>query len=539
MRVPEECLPLQGKLIVSCQADEGDAFFGLMDRFAESALAGGASGIRANGPADVRAIRKVAKVPIIGIQKAVYSDGKILITPTFESAKALVEAGADMVALDCTTRGQQSGAFARMRQIQSELRVPVLADIATVKEAEEAVRAGADVVLSTMRGYTDDTLQVTRFDARFIEELVTAVNVPVIAEGRVDTPDLARKTMQAGAFAVVVGTVVTRPHSVVRRFADAVEGAFQARNRKDWILGIDLGGTNTKFGLVSNRGELLWNGTTGTPRLSGRSGLLKHLEEVALSGIERAEASNHRVAAIGIATAGWVDPATGEVVYATENLPGWTGTRIAETLRQGTGKPVFVENDANALAVGEKLFGVARDFEDFVCITLGTGVGGGCFIGGRLNHGAHCFANAFGHMCIEPNGKPCSCGKTGCLEAYTNAQALMDYAGNQYSDPISLIAAANGGEEKAVAAIESFALRLAAGCSLLVQLLDPEALILSGGLADNNPLLLTFLERELARLVPVWEERKMKILNSRIGYHAGVLGAAALVLQSPDGAAGQ
>ena len=522
-------LQLQGKLIVSCQADEGDAFYGLMDRFAQAAVAGGAAGIRANGPRDVRAIRSAVALPMIGIQKALHTDGKILITPSFESAQALVEAGADMIALDCTRRGQQSGALERLQRVK-ELHVPVLADIATIEEAQQAAEAGADAVLSTMRGYTDDTADVLRFDPRFIEHLVRAVQIPVIAEGRVDTPSLARAAIRAGAFSVVVGTVITRPHSVVRTFADVVESEFAARNSQRWILGIDLGGTNTKFGLVSNRGELLWDETVPTPAQSGRDGLLKHLETAALKGLARA---GREVAAIGIGTAGWVNPGTGNVVYATENLPGWTGTRIAETIQQATGKPVFVENDANALAIGEKRFGVAQHFEDFVCITLGTGVGGGCFVGGRLNHGAHFFANAFGHICIQPNGRPCSCGQKGCLEAYTNSTALLDYAENFYDNAVSLIEAANAGEPRAADAVRSFATRLAAGCALLIQLLDPEALILAGGLAQNNALLIPSLERELSVLVPVWEQRQLKILNSSIGYHAGVLGAAALALTDP------
>ena len=528
---PNPFLRLQGKLIVSCQADEGDAFYGAMDRYAKAALAGGAVGIRANGPADIQAIRRAVDLPIIGIHKALHSDQKLLITPTFEAAKALVESGADMVALDCTKRGQNYGAFERLRRTQTELRVPVLADIATVEEAIDAVNAGADVVLSTMRGYTDDTSQVVRFDPRFIEALVRAVDVPVIAEGRVDTPDLARQAIQAGAFSVVVGTVISRPHSVVRAFSNQVEAAFAARNNEQWILGIDLGGTNTKVGLVSNRGELLWDQTIPTPARSGRASLLKHLEEAASRGLDRARRSGHEATAIGIGTAGWVDPSTGSVVYATENLPGWTGTRIAETISDATGIKVFVENDANALAIGEKLFGVAREFDDFVCITLGTGVGGGCFIGGRLNHGAHCFANAFGHMCIEPGGRSCSCGKKGCLEAYTNAQALLDYGENRYQSVQQLIVAANAAEEIATHAVDLFAARLAEGCALLVQLLDPEALILSGGVAHENSRLISALERHLAILVPVWEQRELKLLNSSIGYHAGVLGAAALALR--------
>ena len=524
-------MTLEGKLIVSCQADKGDAFYGLMDRYALAALAGGAGGIRANGPADIAAIKKVVDLPIIGIQKELHPDGRILITPTFEGAQALVEAGASMVALDCTKRGQKYGALERLQKIKTDLRIPVLADIATIEEAEEAVQAGADFVLSTMRGYTDDTQHATRFDPGFIRELVRVVNVPVIAEGRIDNPEFAAEAMRAGAYCVVVGTAITRPHSVVRTFVDAIQREFVSQKQVRWTLGIDMGGTNTKFGLVSNCGELLWEDTLPTPAHSGRDGLLEHLKQVAITSLERAKRSHHHVSAIGIATAGWVNPATGAVVYATENLPGWTGTQISGVIREATGKPVFIENDANALAVGEKVFGVARNFQDFVCITLGTGVGGGCYVGGRLNHGAHCFANAFGHMSIEPQGLPCSCGKRGCLEMYTNTAALLRSADSQYPDARLLIQAANEGETIAVSALQNFAQYLAKGCSLLIQLLDPEALILAGGLAENNPLLLSYLASELAELVPVWEQRNLQLLTSSAGYHAGVLGAAALERQ--------
>ena len=209
-------MTFQGKLVVSCQADPGDAFFGFMDRYALAAQAGGAAGIRANGVDDIRAIRKVVNLPIIGIQKELYADGKVLITPSFEAARALVGAGADMVAIDFTTRGQQYGALERLQRIKTELQVPVLADIATLEEAQEAERAGADFVLSTMRGYTADTLNVERFDPSFIEQLVRLLRVPVIAEGRIDSPDLARQAIEAGAYSVIVGTTITRPHSVAR-----------------------------------------------------------------------------------------------------------------------------------------------------------------------------------------------------------------------------------------------------------------------------------------------------------------------------------
>ncbi len=510
---------LLGKLIVSCQADPEDAFYGRMDLFARAAVAGGAAGIRANGPDDVRAIRAAVSVPIIGIQKRVVADGRVLITPAFEDARVLVEAGAAAVALDCTARGQASGALERLRRIKVELGVPVLADIATVEEAQQAAAAGADFVLSTMRGYTAETAAVSRFEPGFIRDLVAAVDAPVIAEGRVSSAEEAFAAMRAGAFAVVVGTAVTRPHQVARAFADAVDRA-SARD----VLGIDMGGTNTKSGLVSSAGELLWEDTAPTPAGTGREGLLDHLVRVARQGVARSAG----VAAVGIATAGWVDPFEGRVVYATENLPGWTGTEIAERVVEATGLPVFVENDANALALGEAEFGAGRGLSDFVCITLGTGVGGGCYTAGRLNRGAHFFANALGHISIDAAGRPCNCGQRGCLETYANVSALLGYAGGRYASAEALIAAAHAGEAVARGAIRELAGYLARGCAVLLQLLDPQAIILGGGVVQNNEFLISDLEAELSGRVSVWERRALRVTASPLGYHGGVLGAAAL-----------
>jgi glucokinase-like ROK family protein len=521
---------IQGKLIVSCQADPDDAFYGRMDLYAQAAAAGGAAGIRANGPGDVRAIHQAVSLPIIGIQKRLQPDGKVLITPSFEDALALIHAGADAIALDCTRRGQASGALDRLRRIKSELRVPVLADVATVTEAQEAAEAGADFVLSTLRGYTDDTAHLTSFDPHFIAQLAAAVRVPVIAEGRIDSPQLARQAIRAGAFAVVVGSAITRPHLVTRAFAQGVEEEFAKVSGRIVILGIDMGGTNTKFGLVRSDGQLLQHGTVPTPAGAGREGLLDHLAKVVQTGLARARDAQQEPAAIGLATAGWVNPHTGQVVYATDNLPEWTGTEIARVIGSATGLPVYVENDANALAVGEAEFGAGRGLSDFVCITLGTGVGGGCYADGHLNRGSHFFANALGHISIDRHGRPCNCGQLGCLETYANTAALLRYGGDRYSSAEELIEAANRNQAIAISAIHELADHLAAGCSILVHLLDPQALIVAGGLAQNNPLLIASLREKLSGLVTVWNQRQLRVMTSELGYHAGVLGAAAVAL---------
>jgi len=193
-----------------------------MARFAIAAVCGGAAGIRAEGPDNVREIRAAVRAPIIGIRKLMQSDGRVLITPSFEDAAELMAAGADMIALDVTKRGQSHGALERIKRIADELQTPVLADIATIDEALAAAGAGADFVLTTMRGYTDDTAHISEFDLPFVRELVRESPVPVIAEGRIDTPELARAALDAGSYAVVVGSAITRPSTIARRFAQAL-----------------------------------------------------------------------------------------------------------------------------------------------------------------------------------------------------------------------------------------------------------------------------------------------------------------------------
>jgi N-acetylmannosamine-6-phosphate 2-epimerase/N-acetylmannosamine kinase len=515
------------QLIVSCQAPEGDAFrdSASMARFALAAVRAGAGGIRANGPDDIRAIRAAVRLPIIGIQKAMMGDGRILITPTLEAARALVDAGADAIALDCTARGRRHGALERIARIRRELSVPVVADIATLEEAMAAIEAGADLVASTMRGYTEETAHVAAFDPAFIRELAAESRVPVVAEGRISSPEEAASALRAGAFAVVVGTAITAPQPIAQRFVDAL-----ARERRRLeprnVIGIDLGGTSTKYGIVSGDGRLLSEAVAPTPWSSGRETLLAHLQRIALGCASQAP----EAVAVGIATAGWVDPESGRVVYATENLPGWTGAQIAAEVSAAAGLPVAVENDANALAVAEYRFGAARHARDFVIITLGTGVGGGCYVGGKLNHGSHFFANAIGHMPVELDGVPCTCGLEGCLEAYTNAAALLRYAPG-FATAEELIRAANAGERLAQAAIIVQARYLASGLASVVQLLDPELLIVSGGLAQDNPLLLEVLREELANRLTVWAQRRLEVRASDLGYHGGVLGAAAVALE--------
>lgn len=527
---------LRGRLIVSCQAPAGDPFArpNLLALFARTAVMGGAAGIRAEGPDTVRAIKAATAVPVIGLRKIVMADGRIMITPTNEDARELVAAGADIVAIDCTARGQRHGALERLKWIRSQLHVPVWADIATVDEAIASANAGADAVLSTLRGYTDETANVRSFEASFIAALVKAVSIPVIAEGRIDSARHASSALAAGAFSVVVGTAITRPEEITRRFAAGM-GA-QPPGTAEYVVGIDLGGTSIKSGVSGSDGVLRCSAVTPTPAHAGRETLLRTLVEIARARLNDAAAQSLKPVALGIATAGWVDPRSGRVLYATDYIPGWTGTEIARELQSVLGLPVAVENDGNAQAIAERTFGAGRKVDNFVCLTLGTGVGGGCYADGRLIRGAHYFANGMGHMIVEHGGRACNCGQHGCFENYANAKALLEYGNGAWSSAEDLIAAANRGDVTAQKAVETHAAWVGAGCVTIHNVFDPELIVLSGGLAQKNPLLLQLVGERLQSTDPAWKYRPMRVVASDLGYFGGVLGAVA-VAQSANGIA--
>ena len=491
-----------------------------MALFAQAAVRGGAAGIRANSAADVAAVRQVVGVPVIGIQKRRQTDGKVLITPSFEDARDLAKAGAAIVAVECTARAQRSGALQLVRRIRTELRVPVMADIATLEEAIAAEDAGVELVASTMRGYTEETEHVRVFQSDFIAALAARLQIPVLAEGRVDTPQQAAEALRAGAHAVIVGTAITRPEVITKRFAAALrENAGAAAT----VIGIDLGGTNTKTGILTGR-TLASQSAMPTPA-TGRDALIKHLTDIAARKIEEARHAGNPAKAIGVATAGWVDPAGGRIAYATDNLPGWTGTPLVREMEDALQLPVAIENDVYSLAIAERHFGAGRGVDDFICLTLGTGVGGGCYSGGRLVRGAHSLAGAIGHVSIDHNGEWCNCGLRGCLESYTSAAALMRYAQSEYSSAEELIRAARGGAETARNALREYAGYLAIGMASIVHLLDPEVFILAGGIAQDNDILLENLNELLPRFVMAAKMRRLRICVSQLGYYGGVYGA--------------
>lgn len=213
---------IQGGLIVSCQAQPNDALYGaaFMAAMAASAVRGGACGIRANGAADIRAIKAVTDVPVIGIFKHDYPDSKVRITPLLEDALPIIEAGAEIIAIDATPLPRPNGVplaevVASIREVYDGA---LMADISTLEEGVEAARLGFDLIGTTLSGYTPYSRKQEGPDLALIGELASAIDRPIIAEGRITTPDDARAALEQGAHAVVVGTMITRPQVITAYF---------------------------------------------------------------------------------------------------------------------------------------------------------------------------------------------------------------------------------------------------------------------------------------------------------------------------------
>ncbi|MFF4875154.1 N-acetylmannosamine-6-phosphate 2-epimerase [Micromonospora sp. NPDC000668] len=218
---------LRHRLVVSCQAYPGEPMRDpdTMRRVALAAVQGGAAGIRAQGLADIAAIRDAVDLPLIGLWKD--GDDDVFITPTLDHALAVARAGAHIVALDGTTRPRPDGRSLTetVAALHEQTGAMVMADCSTLDEGIAAAAAGADLVGTTLAGYTSYTSKQPGPDLDLVAQLATAIDVPVIAEGRIHTPAQAAQALRAGAWAVVVGTAITHPTTITGWFASAIADA--------------------------------------------------------------------------------------------------------------------------------------------------------------------------------------------------------------------------------------------------------------------------------------------------------------------------
>ncbi|MBB5180070.1 glucokinase [Planomicrobium koreense] len=286
------------------------------------------------------------------------------------------------------------------------------------------------------------------------------------------------------------------------------------------VLGIDIGGTKIRMGVIDAGGKILYE-----EQIPTIIPLYPYLEENVL----RILALRPDISAIGVGTHGFVDPKQGKVIYAAETLPGWTGTPIKEWLERATGKRVEVENDANVVALAEAKFGAAQGLDRVVVLTLGTGLGGGVLWDGELlSGGPHGGAAELGHMILYPNGVKCACGRLGCSEMYVSGTALrrrIKEAGLTITPPKLFENAKTDPAAKQV--VEEFTFDLALVISSLQAAFDMEMVIIGGGVSEAADLWMKSLQHQLEPMLL----NPLDIEVARFENDAGILGAALLVLE--------
>lgn len=219
---------IRNGVIVSCQARKGWPMYGkeIMAAFANAAAAGGAVGIRATEPENIAAIKREVKLPMIGIYKQWFEGYDVYITPTFASCEAIIAAGAEIIALDGTKRPRPNGE--KLADIITKVHekypeIIVMADCDSVESGIYSANCGADLVSTTLAGYTEETKEKTVFDADLIREMSEKIAVPIIAEGHIASVADLKAAYQAGAYSVVIGTAITRPEVITKKFVTSLE----------------------------------------------------------------------------------------------------------------------------------------------------------------------------------------------------------------------------------------------------------------------------------------------------------------------------
>jgi glucokinase len=304
-------------------------------------------------------------------------------------------------------------------------------------------------------------------------------------------------------------------------------------------IGIDIGATKILGCVVDSAGTIICQNTTPTP-LADSSSIEDALFAVARSLL----AERNDAEAVGIAVAGWIDRSRRTVLFSP-HLP-WHMEPLADNLSTRLGLPVILENDANAAAWGEHRFGAGQTLQDFILVTIGSGIGAGIVVDGRLLRGAHGLAGELGHTVVEPDGPCCPCGRRGCVDSFASGRALQRHF-HELSDGSSsrtqvspvgeevpetgeaIAAAARDGDPVALRAFAKVGEYLGRGIADLVMCLDPAAVILAGGVATAGELLRAPTDASLRRCLVAHEKMaQTQVLIGLLGARAGALGVAHL-----------
>jgi glucokinase len=314
-------------------------------------------------------------------------------------------------------------------------------------------------------------------------------------------------------------------------------------NKEKYALGVDLGGTNIKLGIVSQKGRIVKHFSINTKAEEGPKTVISQMKR----GInEIMSKNNKKISGIGIGAAGVVIIEKG-IVENPPNLPGWGKVKLGEIISKEFDIDVHVENDANAAAIGEMIFGKGKNLKSFVMVTLGTGVGGGIIFNRKLFRGEFGAAGEVGHVTIKYDGSRCNCGSFGCAETFIGNSYLINIVKKSLPEhpnsllwkiikndlnqltPITIQGAMEQGDEYAASIVNDMGMHLGSALASVSNLLDISTFIIGGGVAGFGKPLFDVLGKTIKARVLTPIRKRVKVLPAKLKNNAGIKGASALV----------
>lgn len=300
---------------------------------------------------------------------------------------------------------------------------------------------------------------------------------------------------------------------------------------KRFIIGIDLGGTNLKLGLLSLNFKIIHREKLRTQKFFRQESLISAIVTGVNEILEARKLERSAILGIGLGLPGPVDEKNG-IVHFFPNIPGWKEVGLKKILSKRLRLPIFLDNDAKLMALAESKLGAGRGFKNSLCITLGTGVGGGLIIDGSLYRGSSNAAGEIGHVPINENGSRCNCGGRGCLEAYIGNSRIMQEARRIFRRDISLEELSLLAKRKNKLALNIWsdvARRLGLALSGVVNLLNLDAIVIGGGVANAGKVLLDRVKKGINEQAMSVQAKRVKIFKAKFTNDAGLIGAAILV----------
>ena len=305
-------------------------------------------------------------------------------------------------------------------------------------------------------------------------------------------------------------------------------------------IGIDLGGTSIKYSLIDPGGGITWRGTRPTEASKSGERVFENLKSCIEDAMGHTSETNDTVLGIGVGIPGIVED--GILVGGANNIPDWEMVPVKRVLEKEFARPAFAENDANLMGLAESRFGSAVDATDIIFVTIGTGIGGAMILNGKIYGGYHNRGGEFGHIIIQKDGRPCSCGARGCFEAYASVNALInDYRDLANDDPVDRDLEIDGKlivrrylekDERAIQALNNHFDYMAVGIGSLINIFGPEKVVLGGGITEAGDLYIENIRQRVFSIAMKETSENTRIVRASLGNDAGMLGASILVFDN-------